>query len=1310
MNALIIWRNPPCDGAFDWNPDLTTPGGDYRLRVTSTTAPATTDTSNGDFCISTPGFDGVVELNATVETVPFPRITLRWMPWPDANNTGFTVKRKLPEETVWLTLATLPASASSHVDSTAIPGTVYDYWVYRNPGASGYIQSAIAARLVEDRGKIILIVDSLYTDSLAAELQRLTLDLIGDGWQVIRHDVARTVKPPAVKALIQADYDADPTRVKSVYLFGRVAIAISGLVSPDGHSARQVEADGYYGDMTTPSGWTDTRTDSGLVANDGKFDQDYLPSSLELNVGRVDLFNMPAFNLNALELHRQYLNKAHKYRFKTLTAQNRALVDDEFNAYSSSGWQSWSATAGIDNVRVGDWLTTLQTNDYLFGYGCGGGSSTSASGVATTAEMASKDPKVIFTMLFGSYFVQWSATDNLLRSPLATSCGLTCAWAGFDTWYFHPLALGATTGECALQSMNSAGEVYLALMGDPSLRLHVVAPPSNLTLSGNTLNWTASPDATVLGYHVYRATSSLGIYTRLTTNPVVGTSYTDAGGGSNFHYMLRAVKLEVSTTGSYYNASNGIYRFASGTPGWVTMGQADGLTVLPGVTQQFTSIAYDPAFNALSPQPAITWSVSGGGTINAAGLFTPSVGSSGRYTVVATAAGASASRYFYVTPANSIGGITRERFDGISGTTVALFTASVDFPGNPSLQTVETSLFEAPSTQGGNYGQRMHGYFTAPQTGNYFFYIAGNAAAELWMSTDTNPGLAVKIAFTTTATTSRSWTTNASQKSAAIALVAGQKYYLLALHKNGTGTTDNLAVGMDLPDTTQERPILATRLETIPSVPLVAPLSDGFNDGARSNGVYLKDTDWWKNNAGTTLSVINNDATLPGNVLSWSDNTSSTTPRAVVGRFPTVTLTNVGDRITFECDMRLTGTIGNGFRNKIFWGVFNTNGTNPTADQATADQATADTDDIGYYASLLYGQGSSGGAASPWNGLYRETGTNITSLAGTDTTLLASANTYRVTDSGVRHLVLTIQKTDDGQLTLTSLVKTGAGINHQLTFVDDTPATYTFDEALLGIIGDNNPRVFDNFTVLTNLPDVPVVVTPVAPSGLTATPVGSTQINLTWTDNASDETGFKLERKTTGTFAQIATPAANTMSISNTSLTPGTTYVYRLRATNGGGDSAYSNEITATAYTPLQSWRIANGLPVDGTGIGADTYDVSGNGVPNLLKYALGMDANATAQTGLPLIGTSVGNRLTLSFQRDPSLTDISYTVEATSELVGTWTPIARSVAGATTSNLDNGAFSITETGTLLKAVTVEDNTLLSTNPKRFLRLKISQP
>jgi predicted phage tail protein len=90
-------------------------------------------------------------------------------------------------------------------------------------------------------------------------------------------------------------------------------------------------------------------------------------------------------------------------------------------------------------------------------------------------------------------------------------------------------------------------------------------------------------------------------------------------------------------------------------------------------------------------------------------------------------------------------------------------------------------------------------------------------------------------------------------------------------------------------------------------------------------------------------------------------------------------------------------------------------------------------------------------------------------------------------------------------------------------------------------------------------------VSPNAPSGLVATAISKTRIDLAWTDNSNNETGFKIERSTNGTtFSQIATVGVNVTTYSNNGLKGNKTYWYRVRAYNGTGNSGYSNVASAT--------------------------------------------------------------------------------------------------------------------------------------------------
>ncbi len=88
---------------------------------------------------------------------------------------------------------------------------------------------------------------------------------------------------------------------------------------------------------------------------------------------------------------------------------------------------------------------------------------------------------------------------------------------------------------------------------------------------------------------------------------------------------------------------------------------------------------------------------------------------------------------------------------------------------------------------------------------------------------------------------------------------------------------------------------------------------------------------------------------------------------------------------------------------------------------------------------------------------------------------------------------------------------------------------------------------------------------PAAPTNLGATAISSSQIGLSWTDNANNETGFRIQRSTDGiNFAFIVTLGANVTAYTDNGRTPGTIYYYRVGALNACGFSAPSNVASAT--------------------------------------------------------------------------------------------------------------------------------------------------
>jgi hypothetical protein len=93
----------------------------------------------------------------------------------------------------------------------------------------------------------------------------------------------------------------------------------------------------------------------------------------------------------------------------------------------------------------------------------------------------------------------------------------------------------------------------------------------------------------------------------------------------------------------------------------------------------------------------------------------------------------------------------------------------------------------------------------------------------------------------------------------------------------------------------------------------------------------------------------------------------------------------------------------------------------------------------------------------------------------------------------------------------------------------------------------------------------PAVSLPKAPSSLTATALSAgSGVSLAWKDNASNEDGFQIERKTGTTWQVLTTVAANTKTFTDASAARRTTYAYRVLAFNVAGGSPYSNQVSVT--------------------------------------------------------------------------------------------------------------------------------------------------
>jgi uncharacterized protein (DUF1800 family) len=142
--------------------------------------------------------------------------------------------------------------------------------------------------------------------------------------------------------------------------------------------------------------------------------------------------------------------------------------------------------------------------------------------------------------------------------------------------------------------------------------------------------------------------------------------------------------------------------------------------------------------------------------------------------------------------------VTREVWLNVNGTSVTNIPVSL-----PASLTNSLGNLEGITDFGDNYGERIRGYLIAPYTGNYYFWIAANSTAELWISNDDSPANKVKRASVTgtRGTAVHQWNLQPTQRSPWLVLEVGKRYYIEILHKAGKGAGDHWSVAWGIDPT-----------------------------------------------------------------------------------------------------------------------------------------------------------------------------------------------------------------------------------------------------------------------------------------------------------------------------------------------------------------------------------------------------------------------------------------------------------------------------------------------------------------------------
>ena len=398
--------------------------------------------------------------------------------------------------------------------------------------------------------------------------------------------VARNANVVHIKDSIKAKYSEDPTSAHTIFLLGHVPVPYSGAftVPPDGHTDHVAAwpSDGYYGDMDGV--WTDASVNSTSgadprnrnVPGDGKFDRSSFPTPIECWVGRVDFANLPIITTPEIDLLKQYLDRNHAFRNNDFAPRNRAIIDDNFGAFSgeafaSGGWRSIAPVVGDTAIEEGDLLTSTRSNSYLWAYACGAGSYTSCSGVGTSSDFASDSQQAVFMMMFGSYFGDWDMTNNLMRTALAKGTSLSICWSGRPHWIFHHTGLGEPLGYSVKITQFNLGlyitntfqtGIHLSLLGDPTLRTHYIKPASNLVAEAISnhakLTWTPATGL-VAGYNIYRSLNGAP-FEKVNNNPITSNSYSDSCLDflGIYNYKVRSVLISKTASGTYWNEGTAV--------------------------------------------------------------------------------------------------------------------------------------------------------------------------------------------------------------------------------------------------------------------------------------------------------------------------------------------------------------------------------------------------------------------------------------------------------------------------------------------------------------------------------------------------------------------------------------------------------------------------------------------------------------------------------------------------------------------------------------------------------------------------------
>jgi hypothetical protein len=521
-------------------------------------------------------------------------IELNWSKATGRNVDRVDIQRRILGETYkesWQSIASLRSFIRVYEDKEVKPGVAYEYRISRPSKErieTGYWTTGRNLPAQENQGVAIVIVDESLVSGLAgdlgAHLDRFMLDLIGDGWMVVRHDVPRgdDSKENAVanlktarklRAWIQSRYYSDTSASHALILVGHIPRVESGQSKPDGHKPRPLETDLFYAD--TNGIWRDD--------GQGTLQHNAIPSDhIEMQVGRIDFSNMDGVLGDEISLLKRYFDKNHHWRHGHLGDLRQAYGGNGHLAVESNALRN---IVGRKEFVKGGHHDTGTRQPWLFGVDFG---SWKYSDYTTV-----KPIKTVFSINFGSGKLDFSNHNNTMKAMLAQQWyGLATGWGGRPAWQLHHMALGKSIGYSHLRTVNNGtrtfggletleytptgdypwlNPIWVNLLGDPTLHPFPLRSVRKLQaeMRGNKvhLSWAEENSEAKVQYRVYRALDRFGPYKQLNPSKLhTGHQYIDPNPVPGAWYMVRAHALKEVYAGSFHTFSQGAFAVVENVP------------------------------------------------------------------------------------------------------------------------------------------------------------------------------------------------------------------------------------------------------------------------------------------------------------------------------------------------------------------------------------------------------------------------------------------------------------------------------------------------------------------------------------------------------------------------------------------------------------------------------------------------------------------------------------------------------------------------------------------------------------------------